>query len=74
MTGPAAGRRAGLRVALLFAATALGLVFAELGARGLGLAPQAKSLGLDALDTAYRRSDNPVLGFELLCAGHGVSH
>ena len=65
MTGAARGRGWALRVALLLAGTALGLGLVELGARGLGLAPQTKSLGLDALDTAYRRSDNPVLGFEL---------
>lgn len=54
-----------VRVSLLVVATGVGLALAELGARGAGLAPPTKSLALDAPDSAYRRSENPMLGFEL---------
>lgn len=41
------------------------LALAEVLARLLNLAPDIKPIDMDALDTAYRRSDNPILGYEL---------
>jgi len=56
--------RAG-RWAVLLGSTLLGLAVLEAGVRGFGLAPATKSLGLGADHSAYQRSDNPLLGFEL---------
>lgn len=57
------GRKAKLLLVLISMGAALGL--AELVLRGLGGAPALKSLDIDAEESVYRRSDNPLLGYEL---------
>ncbi len=50
------------------AAVILCILICELGIRVLGYAPHYKVLQIDGENTVYRRSDNPVLGFELKAA------
>lgn len=53
------------KLALVVASLALALVGSELAVRALGLAPAVGSIDTDSEESAYRRSDNPLLGFEL---------
>ncbi|MCP3981642.1 MAG: tetratricopeptide repeat protein [bacterium] len=58
-----AGRAAKLLAAL--GSTVLALLLAEGAIRALGVAPAVKALEIDGADSVYRRSTNPILGFEL---------
>jgi lysophospholipase L1-like esterase len=53
------------RFALAGASLAIALVGMELAVRLLGVAPGVARLALDDEESAYRRSDDPILGFEL---------
>jgi lysophospholipase L1-like esterase len=53
------------RLALLLAAIALGLLMGEVVVRGLRLAPEVFPIWLSIQRTAYQRSTNPILGYEL---------
>jgi len=50
---------------LAVCATALALLTAEIIVRIAGLAPGIKPIELDSYDCIYKRSTNPILGFEL---------
>ena len=50
---------------LLAAATIAALVVSELAVRLTGGAPEIKPIDLSSTDSIYRRSTNPILGFEL---------
>lgn len=54
-----------LRLAICAFAAGSALLAGELLVRGLRAAPELKSLNIAAEDCVYRRSDNPLLGFEL---------
>jgi len=51
--------------ALVLIATLLSLALGELTVRGLGLAPNVMVIDVSDQASAFRRSDNPILGFEL---------
>ena len=53
------------RIALAVAALLVALVLAEVGIRAAGLAPAVKAIWVSDEESVYRRSANPVLGFEL---------
>ena len=53
------------RFAVAAAAAVLALLGGELVAWGLGLAPAFKPIVITRDDTVYKRSSNPILGFEL---------
>ncbi len=53
------------KLAVAICATLLALWAAEILVRALGLAPQIKSIQLGSYDGIYKRSTNPMLGFEL---------
>lgn len=50
---------------LALASSGLSLVFAEIALRVFGLAPAVKPIRISDDSTVYRRSSNPILGFEL---------
>ena len=54
-----------LRVALALGATALALLLGEVLVRAAGVAPGLAEIRVGDTGSAYRRSENPVLGFEL---------
>lgn len=51
--------------ALVLASLATGLVLCEVGVRILGMAPVVYSAGLRDTRSAYRVSENPILGYEM---------
>lgn len=53
------------RLAAVLGSTLMALLLFEVGVRLLGLAPATKSLDLGGDHSVYRRSENPLLGFEL---------
>ena len=53
------------RSVLLAAAVAAAVIIGEIVVRVTGQAPQFRSLAVDQVDTVYKRSSNPILGFEL---------
>ena len=64
MASPRASRSAGLP-AVLGVGLLLALPLLEIGVRVLKLAPDIRFIDVTNDDTVYRRSTNPVLGFEL---------
>jgi tetratricopeptide (TPR) repeat protein len=60
-----AGGAAGARLASAAVALALALAGAEGAVRLLGLAPDVKLIDVQKDDSVYKRSTNPILGFEL---------
>lgn len=65
MTGRKTGRRRLFRLAVLTCSILVGLLAGEGLVRLSGRAPRLKQLELDGADSVYRRSTNPILGFEL---------
>jgi Flp pilus assembly protein TadD/lysophospholipase L1-like esterase len=57
--------RRAAKPAVAVCATLLGLLAAEVIVRVIGLAPGMKPIQLSSVDCIYKRSTNPVLGFEL---------
>ena len=53
------------RLALAAGATLLSLAAGELTIRTWGLAPAVKGMEVSSVQCVYRRSTNPILGFEL---------
>lgn len=53
------------KLGLALAATLFALLLSELVVRVLGLAPEVKAIDLESADCVYKRSINPILGFEL---------
>lgn len=59
------GRRAGALAASVVLALVLALGAAELAVRALGTAPDVKLIDVEQEGSVYKRSTNPILGFEL---------
>lgn len=65
-SSPVTPRRSRLaRIALLLSAVAIGLAIGECAVRMLNLAPIVFPVWVTKQRTAYRRSKNPILGYEL---------
>ena len=66
-------RRAFLKAAILLLSAGAALLAAEAAVRIAGLAPPTAAIDVTSPDSAYRLSDNPILGYELIPNRPGVN-
>lgn len=59
------GKRRIARILLAVSASLIGLLVSECVIRFMGLAPEIKPIEAGTIDSAYRRSSNPLLAYEL---------